>query len=123
MLTAGGYQVRSAVSGPDALAVHADEGCDLLIADVVMPDMSGPRLAEILRRTHPQLPVLYVSGYIDGILGPNRLCTPETDVIEKPFTAAELLAAVNKALEAAPRTDGLAADRSGPAEDQPYAPA
>jgi two-component system cell cycle sensor histidine kinase/response regulator CckA len=123
ILTAGGYQVRSAVSAPDALAVHADEGCDLLIADVVMPDMSGPRLAEILHRTHPQLPVLYVSGYIDGILGPNRLCTPETDVIEKPFTAGQLLAAVSKALAAAPRKDDLAADQSGPSEDQPYAPA
>jgi two-component system cell cycle sensor histidine kinase/response regulator CckA len=123
ILTAGGYQVRSAVSGPDALAVYADEGCDLLIADVVMPDMSGPRLAEILHRTHPQLPVLYVSGYIDGILGPNRLCTPETDVIEKPFTAGRLLTAVSKTLAAAPRKDGLAADQSGPSEDQPYAPA
>jgi two-component system cell cycle sensor histidine kinase/response regulator CckA len=123
ILTAGGYHVRSAVSGPDALAVHADEGCDLLIADVVIPDMSGPRLAEILRRTHPQLPVLYVSGYIDGILGPNRLCTPETDVVEKPFTAGQLLAAVSKALAAAPRKDDLAVDRSGPSEDQPYAPA
>ncbi|MEU4563184.1 ATP-binding protein [Actinoplanes sp. NPDC023936] len=102
ILAAGGYQVRSAVNGPDALAAHAYDGCDLLIVDVVMPDMSGPRLAEILHRTHPRLPVLYISGYIDGILGPNRLCTPETDVLEKPFTANQLLIAVSKALAGAP---------------------
>ncbi|WP_433788624.1 ATP-binding protein [Actinoplanes sp. CA-252034] len=98
ILTAGGYRVRAAVSGPDALAAYACDGCDLLIADVVMPDMSGSRLAEILHRTDPRLPVLYISGYVDGILGPNRLCTPESKVIEKPFTADQLLAAVSDAL-------------------------
>ncbi|MDI6102090.1 ATP-binding protein [Actinoplanes sp. NEAU-A12] len=123
ILTAGGYQVRSAVSAPDALAVHADDGCDLLIADVVMPDMSGPRLAEILHRTHPRLPVLYVSGYIDGILGPNRLCTPETDVLEKPFTAGRLLAAVSEALGGAPVENGVSAARAEQAGEQPYASA
>ncbi|MBG0564730.1 ATP-binding protein [Actinoplanes aureus] len=123
ILAAGGYQVQTAVSGPDALAVHACDGCDLLIADVVMPDMSGPRLAEILHRTHPRLPVLYVSGYIDGILGPNRLFTPGTEVIEKPFTAGQLLAAVGKTLAKAHKNDGVSADPAGPAEGQPYAPA
>jgi two-component system cell cycle sensor histidine kinase/response regulator CckA len=119
ILTAGGYQVRFAVSGPDALAAHACDSCDLLIADVVMPDMSGPRLAEILHRTHPGLPVLYVSGYIDGILGPNRLCTPENNLLEKPFTGSQLLTAVGNAL--AP--DGPARNQSGPSETLPYASA
>jgi two-component system cell cycle sensor histidine kinase/response regulator CckA len=120
ILTGGGYRVRSAVSGPDALAAYAYDGCDLLIADVVMPDMSGSRLAEILHRTHPHLPVLYISGYIDGILGPNRLCTPETRVIEKPFTAGRLLAAVSDALSRAPGGDGVAGDPPGPAGNQPH---
>lgn len=120
ILTAGGYQVRSAVSGPDALAVYACDGCDLLVADVVMPDMSGSRLAEILHRTDPRLPVLYISGYIDGILGPNRLCTPETKVIEKPFTAGQLLAAVSDALSRAPGKGGIAGSQPEPSDNQPH---
>ncbi|AEV89105.1 histidine kinase [Actinoplanes sp. SE50] len=114
ILAAGGYQVRSAVSGPDALAAYADDGCDLLIADVVMPDMSGSRLAEILHRTDPRLPVLYISGYIDGNLGANRLCTPETRVIEKPFTADQLLVAVGDALSPAPDENGITGGRPRP---------
>ncbi|AEV84316.1 histidine kinase [Actinoplanes sp. SE50] len=120
ILTHGGYQVRSAVSGPDALAAYACGGCDLLIADVVMPDMSGSRLAEILRRTDPRLPVLYISGYIDGNLGPNRLCKTDATVIEKPFTADHLLTAVGDALSRAPESSGMAGESPQPADNYPH---
>ncbi|WP_433380173.1 ATP-binding protein [Actinoplanes sp. CA-142083] len=98
----GGYRVRSAVSGPEAIAEFERSGCDLLLTDVVMPEMSGTRLAGILRQTHPLLPVLYVSGYTEGTVGAARLLEPEAVLIEKPFSANQLLIAVSDVL----REDG-----------------
>jgi PAS domain S-box-containing protein len=101
ILTSGGYRVLSAAGGSEALAVHAEQGCDLLLTDVVMPEISGRQLADRLSQSHPELPVLYMSGYTNGMLGATRILDPGIAFIEKPFTAKVLLAEVNHALAGA----------------------
>jgi CheY-like chemotaxis protein len=89
VLEIGGHQVWTAHSGSEALSIVMKHGSNLglLLTDVLMPGMSGPALAEAARRSLPELPVLYVSGYF-GDYG-DRL--PEGSYLEKPFTASQLL--------------------------------
>ena len=98
ILSQGGYRVLSAASGGDALALDGEHGCDLLLTDVIMPGMSGPRLAELLEARHPGRPVLFMSGYSNGLLGSTHVLDPDIAFIEKPFTADDLLRRVSAAL-------------------------
>jgi two-component system cell cycle sensor histidine kinase/response regulator CckA len=100
ILTAGGYRVLAADTGPEALALHAEKGCDVLLTDVIMPEMSGPRLAELLHARHPGLPVVYMSGYSNGLLGSTRVLDADIPFLEKPFTGEELLLKVHEAIAA-----------------------
>ncbi len=104
ILTTGGYRVLTATSGQEALALHAAHGCDLLLTDVVMPEMSGPHLAELLHRRRPDVPVLYMSGYSNGLLGATHILEPGIALIEKPFTADDLLHKTGATLAAAARS-------------------
>jgi two-component system cell cycle sensor histidine kinase/response regulator CckA len=87
-LAGSGFEVTAAAGGDEALAL--DEGFDLLLTDVVMPEMTGPQLARILRAARPGLRVLYVSGYTDDVLDPEELKQPGTSFLRKPFSLAEL---------------------------------
>ena len=91
ILDPNGFQVLSAGGGSEALAVDARQPCELLLTDAIMPGMSGRRLAELLRRRRPGLPVLYMSGYSDGLRGTDVIIDEEFGFIEKPFTAHGLL--------------------------------
>ncbi|MEZ6036985.1 MAG: ATP-binding protein [Planctomycetota bacterium] len=98
-----GYRVLIAARGSEALQLAAQHPeLDLLLTDVVMPGMSGGELAAALRERHPQLPVLFVSGYTsDGLA--DRL--PEgAQLLCKPYTSPQLLRRVAEALETAQRT-------------------
>ncbi len=98
ILSRGGYRVVSAASGAEALDLDREHGCDLLLTDVIMPGMSGPRLAELLGARHSHLPVLYMSGYSNGLLGTTHVLDPGIAFIEKPFTADDLLRRVSAVL-------------------------
>ncbi|GIF12965.1 PAS domain S-box protein [Actinoplanes teichomyceticus] len=102
ILTENGYHVVVAADGRHALALYEQHGCDLLLTDVIMPEMSGPRLAELLTERQPGLPVLYMSGYSNGLLGSTHVLDGDIAFIEKPFTAADLLRKVADARRAAP---------------------
>jgi CheY-like chemotaxis protein len=104
ILTDGGYRVLTATSGPQALTLDQRQTCDLLLTDVIMPDMSGRRLAELLHRRRPGLPVLYMSGYSNGLLGTTQVLDDDVAFIEKPFTARRLLNKINDVLTASPAT-------------------
>jgi PAS domain S-box-containing protein len=95
ILGGGGYRVLSADDGAQALELYAEHGCDLLLTDIVMPEMSGRRLADLLHQQRPELPVLYMSGYTNGLLGSARILDEGIAFIEKPFTAHHLLTQVN----------------------------
>ncbi len=83
-----GYRVLDALHGADALRVaerHAGP-IHLLLADVVMPGMSGRELAERLTRLHPETRVLYMSGHPDDTVLQRGVSAAEADFIQKPFT-------------------------------------
>ena len=105
ILHGGGYQVLSATGGSEALALQAEYACDLLLTDVVMPEMSGRRLAELLHQRCADLPVLYMSGYTNGLLGAARILDPGIAFIEKPFSRDRLLSEVAVALNGAQELD------------------
>jgi CheY-like chemotaxis protein len=106
ILTKAGYHVLSATNGQDALDLDEQQGCDLLLTDVIMPEMSGPRLAELLQQRHPGLPVLYMSGYSNGLLGTTHVLDEDVAFIEKPFTSRDLRTKINEILSSAEAHEG-----------------
>lgn len=102
-----GYQVLVAQSGAEALAVcerHAGP-IDLLLTDVVMPEMSGRDLAERLIERLPRIAVLYMSGYTDNAIVHHGILDQGTRFIGKPFSAAELTRKVHEVLDETTRGD------------------
>ena len=83
-----GHRVLVAGSGDDALRVLRDHGgpVDLLVADVVMPGMNGRELFDRVAPGHPELAVLYMSGYVDEVIGDDGVIDDGAEFIKKPFT-------------------------------------
>jgi CheY-like chemotaxis protein len=95
MIEPAGYAITVATDALTAVTqVAAGAHPDLLITDVVMPSMTGPELAVALRTHHPDLPVLYMSGYTAASLGPQLNLDANSMLIEKPFTRSTLLGAI-----------------------------
>ncbi len=89
-------------TGPEALRLlDAHPEIDLLLTDVVLPAMDGPRLAEQARRRRPGLPVLFASGYTGGAAAPDRLLPPGAPLLQKPYTLVALAAKLHDVTEAA----------------------
>ena len=109
-LREAGYRVIVAASGTEALELGAEavEQTAILVTDLVMPGLDGRAAAEALRRRHPSLPVLFVSGYAEEDAHPGEL-DAATGFLSKPFAPATLLARVRGLL------DGVADSRSGEA--------
>jgi signal transduction histidine kinase/ActR/RegA family two-component response regulator len=100
-----GYRVIEAKHGADALLRwrdHADD-IDLVLSDVLMPEMSGRTLVERLRAERPCLPALLLSGYTRDALQPNGPDDVVGDValLQKPFSLGDLAHAVRDALDGA----------------------
>ncbi len=96
-----GYRVLEAGHGEAAIALaDRHEGpIDLLVTDVIMPGMNGRALAEVLTRSRPGLPVLFISGYTDDVIGPHGILDPGITLLEKPFTAEALTRRVREVLD------------------------
>jgi PAS domain S-box-containing protein len=96
-LERAGYRVLAVADGEDALRIAAaTPKIDLLLTDVVMPGMSGPRLADHLRAARPSLPVLFMSGFSRDL--PESLAPPPGALLQKPFTPERLAARVAEVL-------------------------
>jgi CheY-like chemotaxis protein len=92
-LEAAGYRVLEAATPGDALAIVRDgSAIDLLMADVVMPEMDAFELADRVAAELPRVHILYTSGYTDA--------REEGHFIQKPFTPTELVAQVESILRA-----------------------
>jgi PAS domain S-box-containing protein len=98
-LESHGYRVVQAHNGDEARRmVERDASIALVLTDVVMPQLSGPELAAQLAKTHPDLRVLFMSGYAeDSML--RRENFPHTAIISKPFLPRELAAKVRQVLD------------------------
>ena len=95
LIEPAGYEITVATDALTAVTqVAGGAQPDLLITDVVMPTMTGPELAGALRTHHPDLPVLYMSGYTAASLGPQLHLDSNSMLVEKPFTRSTLLGAI-----------------------------
>jgi PAS domain S-box-containing protein len=102
ILTRNGYHVITASNGRSALDVVRSYAAkiDLLVTDVVMPHMQGPELARRVAALHPEIRVLYMSGYAQPMLLEGGILEDGILLLEKPFTEPVLLAKVEQALHA-----------------------
>ncbi|MBO9392498.1 PAS domain S-box protein [Caldilinea sp.] len=90
------------MAGTPSAALHIaeqhKEAIDLLLSDVVMPEMDGPTLVRQLRESYPALRVLFVSGYPAHLIAYRGLLPEDTHFLRKPFTIQELVNAIQQAL-------------------------
>ena len=102
VLERNGYRVLEAAGGMDALARVAarEHEVDLLVTDVVMPQMSGRELARNLSDLSPGVKVLYVSGYTGNAILHSAIIDQGADFLQKPFSSRELLAKIRELLDA-----------------------
>jgi len=103
-LTSRGYTVLEAGNGVEAIDVLEKSGkpVDLVVSDVVMPEMDGPTLARELRTRNPSLKIIFVSGYAEDAFKKNL---PDGEqgqygFLPKPFTLKQLVAAVKETMAA-----------------------
>jgi two-component system, cell cycle response regulator CpdR len=101
-LTSSGHEVTAAADGGEALdCLTREQGrFDLLLTDIKMPVMDGIALALAAARDHPYLVILLMTGYADQRERASNLDALIHDVVTKPFTLAEIRAAVAGALAA-----------------------
>ena len=102
-LISRGYEVHEAISGVEALEVMEEYGdeIDLIVSDVVMPEMDGPTLLTEIRKTHPDLKFIFVSGYAEEAFAKNL---PKEEhgrfgFLPKPYSLKQLATAVKEKLE------------------------
>lgn len=95
-----GYSVHAMSSGEKALEMLNDGAVDidLLLTDIVLPDINGQKLAESALAQRPGLNVLYMSGYPNELVADRGVMNPSTFFLPKPFSAQELLTKVREAL-------------------------
>lgn len=92
-LRAAGHSVITADSAQACLKAAQEHAgsVDLLITDVIMPDMNGRTLSERLRAEQPTLPVLFISGYTADVIADRGVLAEGVEFLQKPFTRSELL--------------------------------
>jgi two-component system cell cycle sensor histidine kinase/response regulator CckA len=100
MLSRAGYQVMEAASGAEALS-HLDRGgrVDVVLSDVMMPEMNGRAVVEAIRQRHRDVRVLLMSGYNYDAAVRGMAQRGDVAFIEKPFTAEKLLQKLREVLE------------------------
>jgi CheY-like chemotaxis protein len=102
MLDRSGYRVITAANGREAIEVAAGhpDGIDVLLTDVVMPQMLGREAAERISAICPAVKVLYMSGYTHGVLDVQGVLEAGLHLIEKPFTEKALLTRLREVITA-----------------------
>jgi two-component system, cell cycle sensor histidine kinase and response regulator CckA len=102
-LKKGGYTVLTAANGDEAsrLIERQSGVIDLVLSDVVMPQLGGPELAAFLANAHPDIPIIFMTGYSDHPIvsenGDNKIA--KRRAIMKPFRPSELLSIVREVLD------------------------
>ena len=101
-LTSRGYTVLEAGDGIEALGVLEEAGgaVDLVVSDVVMPEMDGPSLLRQVRKDHPDIKFIFVSGYAEDAFARNLPDGAQFGFLAKPFSLKQLATKVKETLEA-----------------------
>jgi two-component system cell cycle sensor histidine kinase/response regulator CckA len=101
ILEQAGYSVIEASKGAEAVRLseeHAN-GVDLLLTDVVMPEMSGKELADLLKGQRSDLKILFMSGYTDEAIVHHGVLDSTVEFVQKPFTPSALIKKVREVLD------------------------
>jgi two-component system, cell cycle sensor histidine kinase and response regulator CckA len=100
LLARNGYQVTAVAGGQEALAAltHRLDHIEVLLTDVIMPQMQGKELATKVLALHHRARVVFMSGYTQGLLSAQGVLAPGVHLIEKPFSEASLLAKLHEVL-------------------------
>lgn len=101
-LRSRGYSVIEAANGVEALEAFAekDGAVDLVVSDVVMPEMDGPTLLKEMRSRSPELKIIFVSGYAEDAFEKSLPENQQFAFLPKPFTLTQLVAAVKETMTA-----------------------
>ncbi|MBF0202206.1 MAG: PAS domain S-box protein [Desulfamplus sp.] len=101
MLERKGYRVMSADSSPQALGIAQDHSgsIDLMITDVIMPEMNGRELAQKIRHFCPGIKVLFMSGYTANVIAHKGILDDGVAFLQKPFSMADLIGKVRTVLD------------------------
>ncbi len=99
ILTEAGYEAHTRLSGPEGLSLLAEEPCDLAIIDLKMPGMDGMELLHAIKRDHPHLPVIMITGYSTVESAVEAMKAGACDYLPKPFTPTQVEMIVRKALD------------------------
>jgi PAS domain S-box-containing protein len=101
MLVSRGYKVLEASDGREALSVaeQTDEPIHLLLTDVVMPNMGGVELAEQFARLHPQIPIVFMSGYTNNDLAEETIAAENLNFLQKPVDSDVLAEKLREVLD------------------------
>jgi PAS domain S-box-containing protein len=96
-----GYQVLTAATPSQALerAESYPHPIDLLITDVIMPELNGQQLSEAIRQLRPDIKVLFISGYTADIISHHGVLLPGINFLEKPFSGRQLGRKVREVLD------------------------
>ena len=99
VLSNEGYRVVEAQNGAEGLKIAEETGrIDLLLADMLLPELSGFDLAEQLLELRPGLKILFVTGYVEGEIVQRSISQLGATFLDKPFTPAALLQHVRDAI-------------------------
>jgi CheY-like chemotaxis protein len=106
IFTRSGYRVITAPNGAEAVALagRTDQEIDLLVTDVIMPNMLGAEVAERIRELRPDIEVLFMSAYPQGVLTMQGRLDTSADLIEKPFAAPAIIERAGRLLDGRGRT-------------------
>jgi len=97
-----GYKVLGATNGNEAIQIaqeHLKEKIHLLLTDMVMPQMGGKELVGRFKSLHPEIKVLFISGYTDSAITHHGLSEPDTALLQKPFSLTSLAIKVREVLD------------------------
>ena len=97
VLTRQGFSVRAAATAEQAVELEREQPVDLLVTDVILPEMSGPELARVIRQRSPQTRVLFMSGYTGALLNDEDMAG--ADFLQKPFDAKTVARTIRELLD------------------------
>ena len=97
-----GYQVLEACDGDIALKILQVLPCDLVITDFLMPMLNGIEFVDQLRSLQPQMPVIFITGYLSAI-SDKKIVDEVAEILAKPFEPNALRSSVRRLLDSTPR--------------------